>query len=284
MAKARLFNYLHGRVGDTTYFTRNGRTYAMQANVNKRKVTRKAAQMATRTNWSNLVNFWKAFPCGARPYFEGLRPGVTHYNHFFTLNLGSNRIFLTKEMAGNCACVVVPFIVSTGILPPIVVDRDDVGVRTNISLGDLNPLPTTTLGQLSQAIIKNNNDFHYKDIILYLLVRQHVDPTDGRPFISMSRTTLILNPNSNTPIQHLLHPLEGFAARNGMLAASVDPVGGMVWVHARCTSHNCLHVSTQHIVCNNQALINHYSSPEAFDAACQSYGGLTDDPMLKPNE
>ena len=88
----------------------------------------------------------------------------------------------------------------------------------------------------------------------------------------------------NTPIQHLLHPLEGFAARNGMLAASVDPVGGMVWVHARCTSHNCLHVSTQHIVCNNQALINHYSSPEAFDAACQSYGGLTDDPMLKPNE
>lgn len=88
----------------------------------------------------------------------------------------------------------------------------------------------------------------------------------------------------NTPIQHLLHPLEGFAARNGMLAASVDPVGGMVWVHARCTSHNCLHVSTQHMVCNNQALINHYSSPEAFNAACQSYGGLTDDPMLKPNE
>lgn len=89
---------------------------------------------------------------------------------------------------------------------------------------------------------------------------------------------------NNTPIQHLLHPLEGFAARNGMLAASVDPVGGMVWVHARCTSHNCLHVSTQHMVCNNQALINHYSSPEAFNAACQSYGGLTDDPMLKPNE
>lgn len=88
----------------------------------------------------------------------------------------------------------------------------------------------------------------------------------------------------NTPIQHLLHPLEGFAARNGMLAASVDPVGGMVWVHARCTSHNCLHVSTQHMVCNNQALINHYSSPEAFNAACQSYGGLTDDPMLKPND
>ncbi len=101
---------------------------------------------------------------------------------------------------------------------------------------------------------------------------------------SKKQTKMMKLFQNNTPIQHLLHPLEGFAARNGMLAASVDPVGGMVWVHARCTSHNCLHVSTQHMVCNNQALINHYSSPEAFDAACQSYGGLTDDPMLKPNE
>lgn len=282
MAIIKANHQISGRIGDTVFYTRNGRTYARQVNDKPAKVSRTASQMPNRVSWGNLVNLWKAFPAGLRPYYEVRRPGANNYNQFISENLGANRIFLTRGEASNSGCVLTPCLLTRGALPTIETLHDSQGLLTNISLGNLVLSPDTTLSQLTVAILNNNDKYLYGDILAFLLALQHTDPADGRPFVSMTCTALTLDVADDTPLRYLVGNGQGFTVRSGRLASSVDPVGGMAWIHMRRTGNNQLQVSSQHMVCNNQALIDRYGSPEAFAAACQSYGGIDKEPMIKP--
>ena len=74
-----------------------------------------------------------------------------------------------------------------------------------------------------------------------------------------------------TPLQLVLGDSQGFAQRDGLLAAQQEVSGGMAWVHVR-QSVDGTQLSTQRLVCNNE-LITRYGSEEAFETACQSYRG-----------
>jgi len=264
------------------FYNRNGRTYVRQANQKPTKVTRTEGQMRNRASWGNLVNLWKSFPEGVKPYFETRRPGANQYNQFLSENLGISPIYLTRGEAANSGGVATPFLVTRGALTGITIRRDSQGTLTDIRMGALVPGPDTTIRQFAHAVIINNDGFLHDDALTYILMRQHTDTIDGRPFVSVTCDSLTLDLTDDTPLRYVVGNSEGFAVRGGWLACNGDPLGGMVWIHSRLVGNNKLHVSSQRMVCNNQTLIDRYSSPEAFDAACQSYGGLTQEPMIKP--
>ena len=271
-----------GLLGDYVFYTSNGRTYARSRAVAPRN-SRTPRLMYGRTSWSNLVNLWKAFPRDYKPVFEHRRDGTTNYNQFISVNLPDNRIFLTKTMARNGGCVMVPCLVSDGPLCPIDLAVEGPDVVSNVELGSLVLGPDTTLQDFSVAVIRNNEGFQPGDSITHLLAVQHVDPTDGRPFVSMTGSSLRLNLSDTSLLRCHVGRSTGFGIRGGRMACTNVPLGGVVWIHSRTNSQGTAHVSRQQFYCNTQALMGQYGSDEAFARACQSYGTPAPTPFLTPN-
>lgn len=239
--------------------------------------------MIRRMRWPNLVNLWKAFPQGLRPYFENRADGVTNYNQFLSTNMlnGQERIYLTKSHTRDFGCVLTSVTLAAGSLPPIATEWDNVGLLTNIALGSLTIASDTTVGSLSAAIIRNNFFYADGDRIRFYSATQQVDET-GRPYVSILCQEMVLDLFDWRPLSLVVQASSGFASRNGRLAASDNPCGGRAWVHLRPSSDNRLLCSTQQLVCNNESIRNLFNTEEALLAAIDSYGGFTSRPTLQP--
>lgn len=165
MAKIRVMSNQRrvGRVGDTTYYVRDGEQIARQSRNNSNygeSASRTESQQRRRVRWANLVNFYKACAYWMPKAFENVKPGQTMYNKFMSLNINESVVGLTKDMAQSGCSVVERFQVAKGSLPMIELMRGDELFNTKTSIVIRTAITSsTTIGQLAADIITNNAEF-----------------------------------------------------------------------------------------------------------------------------
>ena len=174
MAKIRVMSNQRrvGRVGDTTYYVRDGEQIARQSRNNSNygdTASRSEAQQLRRVRWANLVNFYKANAFWMPKAFESVKAGQTMYNRFMQLNINESVVSLTKDMAASGCCVLEDFQIAQGSLPRIVVSAGHAPYDRDVSIiCTITPTASTTIGEFASDIIANNPDFQEGDNIAFI--------------------------------------------------------------------------------------------------------------------
>ena len=257
-----------GRYDDFTVYVRNGKFIVRRSKNEKGNPSKSQAQSAARLRWNNVQRLWGTFPEDWRPRFQNRTAGCSDYNTFMSLNMHDTPIYFTKQEVENFATVLVPLVVSHGILKEIVVEQDGAGLVSNIVLDDLVITPQTTVGQFAKAVMKNNRDYGQRDSLTFVRGTQTMDLVVPRARFECH--TLVLDLYSEQLLSEAVGASDGFAVRGGVLASHVTE-GAATWVHERLGSDGKRIVSSQRLWCDNAEMIAQYTSPEALARAAESY-------------
>lgn len=262
-----------GRVGDTTYYTAQGREIARAALNSSNygaSASRTTAQQSRRVRWSNLVNFYKVSKPWMAKAFETKKSGVSDYNMLMKINVNGSNVALTKAQAASGACVVESYQVSQGSLMPIeAVKRGEVW-ETNIKVGELVISAATTIGQFSQAVIAANSWLTENMQISFISYQQTIDGNNV-PRVICTPYEVTLNVNSTELLRYYL-PDFCTAVADGFLATTeaISP-GAFTYVLSNSVSGKT-YVSSQTLINNNADTIALFSSDEQITEAIASYG------------
>ena len=275
-----VLNRLNGSVGNLTFVQTNGRTLVREKVAPKSKRTWRV--MRRRVTWANLVNLYRAFSGTLHPSFENKARRVSDFNEFMSANMGSNGVALTSGLARQGGCVVAAYQVTRGSLPSVEVDFGNANIpESDIALGALTLGNSTTLKAFSDAVVQNNAGWQSGDQLSVFVAHQMIDTGTGVPHVSIDAIEVTLDAAASTTLLKDVMDISLFSVVDGMLGLSGPVNGGVAFVHSRKTPSGTK-VSTQFFVVNNSYLAQ-YQTSEAFVAAVNSYGGLTQDEFITPN-
>lgn len=273
-----------GSMGGITYRTIGGETISSQK---RGKATNKPSYLQARNlvSWANAVAMWQAFQGNDRPSFEDRAPRVSDFNEFIAASR-STPVYLTRTEAQQGACVVAPYQVTRGSIPSVEVVTSGANgeVGTDISLGNLTIGESTTVAQLTNAILNNNEGFANGDAIICFVARQLTNTVTGVPYVVVDEYKFTLDNTDNETLVSESDP-NGVAfttmASSDKLGMSQAVNGGVVYIHTRLTTEGT-QVSTQRMVVNNTLLAN-YQSDAKRNEAILSYGGTINRLYLTPD-
>lgn len=278
MAKVENFNLKDqvGKLGGAVYYVVNGETRSrkLAASVSNPRTN---AQMLQRVRWANLVNFYRANRSWMKYAFETKKANQSEYNKFMSLNVSSSPIYLTKQQAAGGACVAYPYIITQGSLGSIEHTISGNYINTNLYLGgSFDLLPSTTVAELSIALVENNPALQYGDQISLIRVYQSSNVNTGYPYIIVRKYEMILSQtNVSSWANYLPSDIVQQAGPGSMqylAIATSERVGGVSFILSR-TVGGKTYVSTQSlVVVGNSSLINTFSSQNQLQAAIDSYG------------
>ena len=238
-------------------------------------------QMSQRVRWSNLVNFYRANKSWMKFAYETKPKNRTDYNQFMSLNAGNSRIYLPKSLANQGACVVDAYQMTQGSLPSIEVTEESAGWSTNLFIpSDFDILPTTTVAEVSEALLQSNPALREGDQISFIRLTQQTNSNTGVPFVVVRKYEVILN-TSDLRFFYAFMPADYISANvgepnNSIIVLDSGNAGGFLLILSR-TVGGKTYVSTQSIiVANNAATIEAYSSANALQTAIDSYGESTE--------
>lgn len=277
MAKGNIFlGYARGKIGDMV-LTRVGGQQVERAYQKNPKNPQSQSQQLQRTRLANLVNFYRRGRSLLNHSFTNRPISQSSYNAFVSRNIGINAVRLTKTEAAAAMSVVGPFTVSDGVLPPITMSGGGVNAVTNIAVGSLTITDeTTTVAQLSAAIINNNAEWMEGDQLTYVSVVQNGGVDGGYPFVQFSYIEMDLNLSDSTLVRALF-PSYALAVRSGFLGhGEYVADGGFAYIHSRKSSTGALQASRQELILTANTLYNEYSSDAQTAAATRSYGASQD--------
>lgn len=268
------------KLAGTVIYQVNGQTRQRElaAKVNNPRTT---SQQTQRVKWANLVNFYRVNRSWMKYAYESKKPTQSEYNKLMSLNVTNSPIYLTKQAAASGATVVAPYIMTQGSLPSIQITNSNAGFLTNLFLPEgFTISPTTTIGEISTALLEANPSLQAGDQISFVRYIQLVNETTGFPYVIVRKYEVLLLRNS-VDIWDNYIPVEFFSNRtvegvNTIAVNNGDEIGGIMLVHSRTISGKT-YVSTQSIVLvNNEAIYDQYSGQAALDAAILSYGSEED--------
>ena len=213
------------RIGDLVFRSVGGGTVVSQrpASVTNPRTT---AQMSQRVKLANVVNFYKASRRWMPKAFEFKTRAQSDYNAFVKANLAGNPVALTKQEAAQNACVVYPYEVAQGSLPPVTFNAATGGdyYLSNINLGDGGGLieagtgttpPTfradVTVGELSAVILANNLTPRAGYQISLLRYRQSANPVTGVPYVVCEQYEMVLDTADGRRLYNFM-PTQGDSA------------------------------------------------------------------------
>ena len=238
-------------------------------------------QMTQRVKWANLVNFYRANKSWMKFAFETKPTNRTDYNQFMSLNVASSRIFLPKGIANQGGCVVDSYVMTQGSLPSIEVNKAGGGWWTNLYLpANFSISETTTVAEVSQALIGSNPALREGDQISFVRLTQQTNSNTGIPFVVVRKYEVILN-TSDLRFFFAFMPVEYISSadsdnKNCIEVEDSGNAGGFLLILSRTTGGKT-YVSTQSIVvANNATTIEAYSSANALQTAIESYGQSTE--------
>ena len=266
-----LIRKMSGSTGDFTFKQLNGQTVVSEK-VTQMRNPRSAAQMQTRTKFTNIVSMYR----GIRPLinygFETKAKGCSDYNMFVRVNMQQTPVYLTKQQVAGGACVAAPYQITQGSLPAIVISGTGNSAKTDIYLGALTIGATTTVAQFAQAVVENNADYKYGDQISYFLVKQKVNEETGIPYCQFSACKVVLDAADSTTKLWDVVFRNGFSTQDSSLAHSGND-GDCVfcWVHSRKASNGKTLVSSQMLL-NANSILADYQGDMAYNLASSSYG------------
>lgn len=273
MAKGNmLLGYAKGKVGSLVYSRLRGEQITRAYNA-KPANPRSESQQLQRTKLANLVNFYRRGRSLLNHSFTNKKESQSSYNAFVSRNISVNAVHLTKAEAAAAMSVVGPFTISDGVLPPIQINGGGVNAVTNIAIGSLviNE-ESTTVAQLSAAIINNNAEWMEGDQLTYVSVVQNGGVDGGYPFVQFSYIEMDLN-LSDTTLLRTLFPSYALSVRNGFIGhGEYIADGGFAYIHSRKSSTGALQASRQELILTANTLYNEYSADAQTAAATRSYG------------
>lgn len=274
---------MKGRVGQTTYYISKGQQVARQSRNDSNygdTARRTELQQNRRVLWANLVNFYKISARWMPKAFESKKPGQTDYNKFMAVNVPTSGIALTKSESEAGGCVVDGYLVSQGSLPSVEISQTTTAWKTNIGVGDLQIGASTTIGELTTAMVNNNANIREGMQISFVSYQQSIDPL-GTPRAICRCYELTLIANSSLLVRDYLPEfcstsVEGYLGTNDEIST-----GGFAYILSELQG-GTLRVSTQLLQTNNPAIIAQYSSPAQVRLAAQSYG-IDQEVILNPS-
>ena len=268
-------------MGKLTFYQKDGLTVTRTA-MSDRVDNQSAAQMYQRLKMLTCAPLYKVLKDATALGWENVPKGQSQYNCFTAGAMRSTPFGITQELHKKGAGIAWPAQITSGSLPVISVDDNN---ETDIVITGLSSLTTaTTVADFAKAVVDGNpGRFEYDDEIAFIEVLQTVD-AKGTPKISCTRSAIELNAKSKETL-FSLPSSKGFAlGTNGHLAMKGSPrVGGFCWVHSRVDNGTML-VSTQSLICNNDAVLQTYSGADRLREAARSFGAdLLSAAFLKPN-
>lgn len=276
---------LRGSVGAVTYRRVGGETIASQKVPPKQTFKPTWSLMYRRMLWPNLVSLFRLMNVvGWHPSFMGKAPRVSDFNAFMARNVSNpaTRVFLEKGYQQSGAAVVAPVVVSEGNLTPIVLAIGENNVMvSNINVGGLSIGASTSVGDLSEAIITNNPEWSNKDQLTLLILRQSINSASGIPEVKAEHARMVLDVNNSTDLLEDIGFLDFISAVDNKLAFAGVITGGATMVHSRDVVGEETQVSTQSLFMNS-TILQVYQTLQAFETAADSYGGVRTAQYLTP--
>lgn len=280
MAKIRVMSNQRrvGRVGDTTYYVRDGEQIARQSRNNSNygeSASRSESQQRRRIKWANLVNFYKACSFWMPKAFENVKQGQTMYNKFMSLNVNDTVVALTKDMAQSGCAVVEKFQVAKGSLPLIELGRGDANANIATSIVITSAISaTTTVGDLAADIIANNEEFLAGDNLAIISFTSFLDG-QGYPYSRSIYKEITLTPSSTDLLTTILPSGSLAKTEDGHLGlddGNVDyPLRMVAVIHTR-SDRGALKVSSSFVYYEYNDMVEQFSGEQWYQECIASYG------------
>ena len=265
---------ISGKVGQLLYRQTRTGTVISELPVKPAIPRRSARQMDRRTQWGNLAAIYKQFDSMLRRGYENLPPQMSVFNAFIQANIDVVKVYITKTIRLNGGAILAPYQITRGSLPSISMAKNASNILVSgIRLGSLAIDANTTIGQFSQAVIDNNDNFDEGDQLTFFHGIQTIDIVTRTPRATIRGYKVVLSTAEDTKLWDVVDRI-GFSVTDNCLATSQQITNGAaVWVHSRETADGALKVSTQLFFVENSALAT-YQGRTAFTAAANSYGGI----------
>lgn len=267
-----LFATVSGKLGDMVLYRTKGqqraRTYLGSGQITDPNTE---LQVEQRTQLANLVALYRQCKDLLSSSFVYKKEKQSDYNAFVSRNLNVVKVWLSKEEAAYGTSIVAPYVISYGGLTPIEVSAlSSGGFRTNIEIGDLELSSSTTIAELSEAILDNNQAFSEGMKINYASFIQNTNAETNYPYVTLGLYGFTLD-LSDTSLVYDVFPefcctaVDGYIGTGSTLAS-----GGFAYIVSSRNEDGGLEVSTQRIVLNN-AIYANYTSDSALSNALKSY-------------
>lgn len=235
------------------------------------------AQMEQRVKLANLVAFYRASASWMRGAFETKPTNQSDYNAFVSANAASNAVWLTKSQVDAGTCIVAPYTISRGSLGEIRQSLSGNLITSNLYVGDLTISATTTVGELSAALLANNNGITSGDQLSIIQYIQNTG-TDGNYTIVCRAREVIINTASTELLSDYL-PVSILAVTTGeapALAISTSTfMGGAAFVLSRTTGGRILVSSSVVTLTPANVVYNAMTTTTQKETAIRSYGTNT---------
>lgn len=288
---AKLINGLLGnsrnKIGSIVTYVAKGQQIARSkaANISN---PRTASQMSQRIKLSNVVAMYRANKGWMDRYaFENKPTRWSVFNAFVSANLSASLVALTKQEAAAGACVVAPYKMTDGSLPQIQINElVEQGVfTTDLFIGELVIDAQTTIGDLSAALIANNNGIVQG--MQLSLIENAQEVINNIPRVVVRAYEFIIN-SSDTTLLTEKWGSAGLTTYTGGTSNAIayDTMQGET-AFTFILSHTYggkTHVGASYMVLNDPAVYESYTSSTAVDLAIQSYGSGNVTPFLDSTE
>lgn len=265
-------NRTKNKLGSMVLMNRKGVGVVAREYVAEVKNPRTTSQMKGRTKWANLVNFYRLSKLWMPMAFENKKANQSDYNKFMSLNVANASVYLTKELAAAGAVIVDKLVVSYGSLRTIEQRWEGSEAISNLCTGDLVVTTSTTIADLSKALLQNTPSLRDGDQISFISYMDYNDNgiprSTCRAFEMPVDTTRTNEVISDYYPEFLCHSKDD-GGKQVMINANV-PAGAFTWVLSRTISGKT-YVSTQ-TLCVDSFLYAMYSTTEARNTAIGSYG------------
>lgn len=267
------------KLGGVVFYTRKGETIARELAPSVSN-PRTWEQMKQRVRLSNVVNAYKANKSWIDGAFEDKQEKETDYNAFVRFNLTDSKVALSKGASAAGSAVVSPYKISSGSLQEISCTGQTTGVKSDLYTGTLLITRSTTIAQLSAALITSNNGIVHGMQLSLIINVQRMNESTNRPYIVVRAYEFIIDETDTRLLSDFIPfgiietlDLEGRPLfYNGTNIG--DGAAAFVLSH---TVSGRTRVSTQTLVqYGNQSIYTIYSSPLAVADAIASYGENAD--------
>ena len=274
MAKfsSTLIEEASGKLGNNLVMRKTAKGQILAKAPKKASQPRRSEKQAnTRLQMANLLANFRLYSGKLQEAFESKKAGVSDANMYVSVNWGYQPVYMTRQMRIQGCCVLADNMFSTGSIAPIGYALVDGKLVSDLYLGSLVIGEETSVGQLTAAVLANNDLWEEGDQLTCFIGTQLVG-ADGLPRATMKAEKVILNLDDETKLWDVTGA-DGFSTKDGYLAGGVVLQNmGMAWVHSR-NNGSQTKVSTQRLVVVSD-VIAQYQTYAAMRAAADSYGGI----------
>lgn len=242
------------------------------------KTRRSEKQANTRCQMANAAANYTLYNDKLKEAFEGKNPGVSDFNAFIQVNYGKNPVFITKQVSQSGGCVLGNYEYSRGSLPAIGTSMQGGKLVSNLKMGSLQTSASTTVGEMSAAVMANNTGWKQGDQLTLFYAEQWLD-TEGVPRVTMYSWKMVLDTEDDTLLWSVVDR-RGFASvsdgQGGYVLGMSEALNnsGASWIHSRNRSDGKTLVSTQRLKVVSD-ILGDYQGYDAMIGSAKSYGGIT---------